>query len=304
MRQIKSLSTLRTFEAAARHMSFKSAAGELFVTPTAVSHQIRTLEKQLDCLLFERKTRQVLLTKEGHELYVSVQKAFDGIEETTRRISSRTTRDVVTLGLGPIIGSRWLAPRLGQFWAEHSDIDLRLHHSPLPIHQRIEQCDLAIAWGDGNWPTMQVEHLFDIQVTPVFSRCGLFEHATFTTPKEILHYPIIHQRDRKGWKQWLAEAGACEGDDITGTVIEDANIVLQIALDGQGLALGILPFINEDIVSGRLTQPFELAVNPGNAYYLIYRQKAFKRNAVKQVRNWITEQITQAEIKESAQALY
>lgn len=287
MRHLKSLSTLRTFEAAARHMSFKNAAEELFVTPTAISHQVRTLESQLDCQLFERRIRQVALTREGHELYTTVRQAFDSIEETTRRISNRTTRDVVVLGLGPIVGTRWLAPRLGSFWRENSDIDLRLHHSPLPIHQGIEQCDLAIAWGNGQWPNMEVEHLLDIRVTPVYARSNLMADKKIKSPQDILSSPLIHQRDRLDWKLWLQAAGVHTESGIGGTLIEDANMVLEAALNGQGVALGILPFVQEDIDKGRLIQPFQLAVNPGKAYYLIYRKAQLKKQSIKSVRNWI-----------------
>lgn len=291
MRKLKSFSALRSFEAAARHLSFKMAAEELFVTPTAVSHQIRTLENELDCRLFERKIRQVQLTLEGHELFTSVRQAFDNMEETATRISSRTVRDVVTLGLGPIIGARWLAPRLGDFWFRHPDIDLRLHHSPLPIHQRIEQFDLAIAWGDGHWPAMVVNSFIEIKVTPVLAHCGLFEQVNFTQPSELLQFPLIHQRDRKGWYQWLASAGVEITDLGLGTIIEDSNIVLQTALDGQGIILGILPFIEDELVAGRLSRPFDLSVDPGRAYYLIHQSKSINKPAVRKVRDWLLSQI-------------
>ena len=287
MRKIRNVQPLRSFEAAARHLSFKKAAEELFVTPTAVSHQVKALESQLGCRLFERKTRHIIMTLQGHELYTTVRKAFDDIDDSIDRIETLSTRDTVTLGLGPIIGTRWLAPRLGDFWNKHRDIDLRLHHSDFPLQQSAEIFDLAIAWGDGHWPSMEVTPFIDIEMTPVMA-------PTMAIPETISGLsksPLIHQRDRKGWQQWFRAAGLDQPVDNAGIVIDDTNLVLQAALDGQGIALGILPFVEEDLRAGHLVRPFELAVNPGLAYYLIGRKSSIRKNSVRVVRDWLIEQI-------------
>ena len=286
MRKIKNVQPLRSFEAAARHLSFKLAAEELFVTPTAVSHQVKTLESQLGCSLFERKTRQIILTQQGHELYTTLRKAFDDIDDSIERVETLGTRDTVTLGLGPIIGTRWLAPRLGDFWNKHRDIDLRLHHSEFPLQQSAEFFDLAIAWGDGHWPSMEVYPFINIEMTPVMA-------PTMEVPKTIsglLNNSLIHQRDRKGWQQWFKAAGINQAMGNLGIVIDDTNLVLQAALDGQGIALGILPFIEEDLRAGNLLRPFELAIDPGLAYYLIGRKSSIRKNSVKLVRDWLLQQ--------------
>ncbi|MEM7207582.1 MAG: LysR substrate-binding domain-containing protein [Pseudomonadota bacterium] len=290
MRKLKSIASLRFFESAARLLSFKLAAAELYVSPTAVSHQIRALEDDLECRLFERKTRQVLLTREGQELYTSVRKAFDSVDETIQRVRLSASRDVVTLGIGPIIGTRWLAPRLGDFWMKHLDIDLRLHHSALPMQQSASQFDLAIAWGDGRWPGVQFDPFMQIQVTPVFAKTGKLSDVEFDDPQQLLNYPLIHQRDRAGWNQWLRAAGVELSGEFFGTVIDDANLGLQTALTGQGIALGILPFVEDDVNAGRLCRPFALAVNPEHAYFLIYDKKQLAKRAVATVREWLLEQ--------------
>lgn len=287
MRKIRSVQALRSFEAAARHLSFKLAAEELFVTPTAISHQVKTLEDQLELRLFERRTRQVQLTRQGHELFTTLRRAFDDIDETVERIEVQGSRDTVTLGLGPIIGTRWLAPRLGDFWQQHRDIDLRLHHSAFPMQQSVEHFDLAIAWGDGHWPQMTVNPLIDIEVTPVLSP-AMRQPRQF---EDLLDYPLIHERDRRGWLQWFRAAGIELRPDNFGNVVDDANLVLQAALDGQGVALGILPFVEEDLHAGRLIRPFSLAVDPGQAYYLIHRRKSLQKQAVRRVRDWLLAQI-------------
>ena len=287
MLQNLSLASLRAFESAARNMSFKTAASELNVTATAISHQVKSLEQQLDCRLFLRKPRQVQLTDEGQEMFGVLRRAFDEIDATANRVRSRRARDVVTLGLGPIIGTRWLAPRLGDFWNQHRDIDLRLHHSNFPLQETSSQFDLAIAWGNGHWPGMEAIPFVRIEVTPVLD--ARLEQPR--TPAQLVNYPLLHQRDRSGWQEWFRAAGVGPIDDDVGTVIDDANLVLQTALDGQGVALGILPFIDSDLASGRLARPFELAVDPGNAYFLIYRKKSLEKPAVERVKRWLIEQI-------------
>ena len=268
-------------------MSFKLAAAELHVTATAISHQVKSLEHQLDCRLFNRRTRQVQLTDEGKDLFTTLKRAFDDVDEVARRVESRRSRDVVTLGLGPIIGTRWLAPRLGDFWSQHPDIDLRLHHSNFPMQQSSDQFDLAIAWGDGQWPGMEAIPFISIKVTPVMApQLKQPEQAA-----DLLDLPLIHERNRQGWQQWFRAAGVAHSDDTIGTVIDDANLVLQTTLDGQGVALGILPFIEADLASGHLLRPFDLAIDPGKAYYLIYHKSSLDKAAVNSVKHWLTARI-------------
>ena len=280
--------SLRSFEVAARHLSFKRAAEELYVTPTAISHQVKALETQLGCRLFDRRARQVELTRQGKELYVTLRQAFADIDACIERICVMGSREVVTLGLGPIIGTRWLAPRLGDFWRQHGDIDLRLHHTAFPLKQSTDQFDLAIAWGNGHWPSLEVAPFISIEVTPVMA--PQFELPV--SPAELLDYPLVHERDRHGWRQWLEAAGVDAPKAQFGTVIDDANLVLQTALNGQGVVLGILPFVEDDIRAGRLLRPFDLAIDPGQAYYLINAKQRLDKPAVRTVRDWLLAQIS------------
>ena len=287
MRTIKSTQALKAFEAAARHMSFKRAAEEMFVTATAISHQIKTLEQQLNCSLFDRQTRQVQLTQQSQILFNTLRKAFDDIDESIRQVESFSQRDVVTLGLGPIIGTRSLAPRLGDFWSQHENIDLRLHQTSFPMHQSLEHFDLAIAWGTGYWPDMEAEPFIDIEFTPVLSP----ELEQPQNETDLLQLPLIHQKNRKAWRQWLSAAGLDQDIQIEGTVIDDSNLVLQAALSGQGVALGVLPFVEADIAEGRLVRSFELAVKPEEAYYLIYRNGSLRKAEVGVLREWLVGEV-------------
>jgi LysR family glycine cleavage system transcriptional activator len=278
---------LRAFEAAARHLSFKDAAAELGLTPTAISHQVKLLEGLSKQRLFIRRTRRVELTEAGQAFAGALTPAFDAIARAYGKLSEDRARQTVTLGAGPLFASRWLAPRLGDLWTKHPEIDLRLHHSPLPVDQQLGQFDLAIAWGRGNWSGVTVEPLLRVEVTPVLSPHGRAEGCRLGAPKDLLALPLLHHRNLEGWRQWLAAAGVVLDEPPPGIRFEDANVLLQAALAGQGAALGIVPFIEDELSAGRLIRPFDLAIDPGEAYYLITPEGALDRAAVGLVRDWL-----------------
>lgn len=287
MRNIKSAQALKSFEAAARYLSFKCAAEELFVSPTAISHQIKSLERQLNCTLFERKARQVSLTRPGQILFNTLRKAFNDIDDSINEVESYRQRPVVALGLGPIIGTHWLAPRLGDFRTKHQSVDLQLHNIGFTSSSNLQHFDLAIAWGNGYWPSMNAVPFINIRLTPVLSP-RLKQPAI---ESDLLDYPLIHQRDRNAWQQWFRMAKVEQTNKIGGTVIDDSNLVLQTALDGQGVALGILPFVESEINEKKLVMPFDLSMEPDNAYYLICRKSCLRKPEVMQVYEWLCEQM-------------
>lgn len=279
------LTALRAFEAAARLGSFKSAAAELAVTPTAVSHQIRQLEDDLSHPLFTRHTRKVVLTDAGERLAQVVSQAFGSVATELETFKSGK-RQRIDLALGPIIASRWLTPRLSAFWRDHPAIDLRLHHSPLVVDPD-NDVDLAIAWGTGPWPGFQVDPLLTIHVTPVVSPQLLDARGPLATTEDLANFPVIHQRDGHDWAAWLEDetfAGLGIEDAMT---IEDANVALQAAISGQGVALGILEFIEDDLTTGRLVAPLNRSVVLSRAYHLLVRRKSLKTPHIAAVHTWL-----------------
>lgn len=289
MQALPPFAAIRAFEAAARHLSFKEAAQELGLTPTAISHQIRQLERLTGRALFIRHTRRVELTVDGRRFADDVAPALDALATAFARLRDSSGRDSVTLGAGPIFASRWLVPRLARFWDHHPGIDLRLHHSPLPVWQQIAQFDLAIAWGAGGWPGVVSEPLLRIEVSPVVSPELAGHLSDPPSPEQLLSLPLLHHRNQTGWREWLRAVGVTMPVDLPGIVFEDANVMTQAALSGRGAALGILPFVADELSSGRLVQPFPLSVDPGDAYFLIYRQRALANDAVASVRQWLLE---------------
>lgn len=289
MQKYPPFAALRAFEAAARHLSFKDAALELGLTPTAVSHQIKQLEQLSGQRLFIRRARRVELTPDASLFAQAIGPALDSLASAFSDLCSDPARQNVTLGAGPIFSARWLVPRLADFWAAHPGIDLRLHHSPLPVWQQMAQFDLAVAWGRGGWPGLVCEPLLRIEVTPVLAP-SLLEYAKRPRhPEELLSQPLplLHHRDAEGWRQWFSAAGVTAPRDLPGTVFEDSNVLLQAALSGRGVALGVLQFIEDELTARRLIRPFKVSAEPEDAYFLIYRQSALKSAATAVVRKWL-----------------
>ena len=283
------LTALRTFEVAARRLSFKDAADELCVSATTVSNQIRELERDWRCKLFIRKTRAVVLTDEGRSLSRVLTKAFDDIRAEVEAFG-QSTRTTVTLAVGPIFGTRWLVPRLAQFRSDLPNIELILHESPRITDAVMMGTHLAVDWGEGSWSGLQNYHLMDITYAPVLSKALMAERGGLKSPKNLARYSIIHQRDRSEWAAWLALAG-CAGltlkEEIT---ITDTNMVMQAAIEGQGVSLGIFPFVDQELKAGKLVKPFDIELKPTRSFYLLAKPSSERTPEVASVIRWLLDQ--------------
>jgi len=283
------LTALRTFEVAARRLSFKDAADELCVSATTVSNQIRELERDWRCKLFIRKTRAVVLTDEGRSLSRVLTKAFDDIRAEVE-VYGQSTRKTVTLAVGPIFGTRWLVPRLAQFRSDLPNIELILHDSPRITDAVMMGTHLAVDWGEGSWSGLQNYHLMDITYAPVLSKALMAERGGLKSPKNLARYSIIHQRDRSEWAAWLALAG-CAGltlkEEIT---ITDTNTVMHAALEGQGVSLGIFPFVDQELKAGKLVKPFDIELKPTRSFYLLAKPSSERTPEVASVIRWLLDQ--------------
>lgn len=280
------LTALRTFEVAARRLSFKDAADELCVSATTVSNQIRQLEADWKCKLFIRKTRAVVLTDEGRSLSQVVTRAFDDIRAEVE-VHMNPGRKSVTLAVGPIFGSRWLVPRLEQFRKDHPKIDLVLHDSPRITDAAMMTSHLAVDWGTGDWSGLNSQKLLDITYSPVVradlvDACGGLNH-----PADIARFPLIHQRDKSEWAAWFKLASVDDFEPVSETIIRDSNMVLQAALDGQGVSLGVFPFVREDVEAERLVKPFDADLTPERSFYLLSRPSSARTREVSVVQDWL-----------------
>jgi|TARA_B110000977_G_C11062693_1_gene486574 LysR family glycine cleavage system transcriptional activator len=289
------LAGLRIFEVAARLQSFKLAAQELSVTPTTVSNQIRKLERDWGCQLFIRKTRQLVLTEVGRSLAQTVSRAFDDIKV---EIESQITmaKKTVTLEVGPIFASRWLIPKLNRFRRQQPDIELVLHHGSRISGADNMTADAAVDWGEGNWPGLESTHLFNICYVPVLSPKLAKKKGGLKTPKDLLRFTILHHSDRTEWDDWLSLAGLPEQNFTDETMIEDSNVILQAAIDGHGVALGIFPFIQTEVDHKRLICPMDITLKPKRTYHLLTRPGMRKNPDIETVCRWLEEEAANTKI--------
>ncbi len=284
---------LRAFEVAARHLSFTRAAAELNVTQAAISHQIKSLETHLGVRLFHRLTRRLTLTDEGDMLYAVVGGAFQRIAATIDRLRVADSGGTLTVSLEPYIAAAWLSPRIGRFWQRHPNIELHLYHTAEPVDFRQPGIDLAVVWGDdaNAWPSLTAELLLRVRVTPVCSPRLLEGPHPLRVPDDLRHHTLLQDVSHLGWPRWLAAAGATKVSPTAGPVIDDHNVAMHTAMEGQGVVLGESSFVTHDIAAGRLVRPFELDVGIDAAYYIVYPPDALDRPKVRAFRDWLLEEV-------------
>jgi len=285
--RLPSLSALRLFEAAARHLSFTRAAQELNVTQAAVSHQMRALEEQLGIKLFRRSTRRLSLTREGQRLQPAASEAFRILGRALVEIGRG--EQLLSITTTPSFGARWLAPRLGRFAERHPEIDLSIRHTQTVLDLAREGLDLAIRWGKGRWPGVESELIGPasriVVATPAYVR-----RLTLKEPRDIERAGLLHDETREDWTEWLLVAGLDPAIARRGIVFDDENALMQAALNGQGLALAPRSIAADDLKAGRLVSPFDLALAEGYGYYLVYEAGALERPKVAAFRAFLEEE--------------
>ncbi|MBB6428080.1 LysR substrate-binding domain-containing protein [Sphingopyxis sp. JAI128] len=289
-RRLPPLSALRAFEAAARHGSFKEAAVELAVTPTAVSHQIRALEAHIDLALFERRTRQVVLTDAGARLYPVLRDGFDAFAEAIERLTRRRGRRYVTISATIAFTARWLVPRVNAFRVLHPDIDLQLQASDQLVDLERAGVDIAIRYGAGPYPDFSVMPLFADRFAPVFNPM-LRIAAVADWPRIDFEWRRRHP-DNPTWSRWFAEAGLPEPAEPAQLRFSDESHAIQAAVAGQGVALVSLALVEAELAAGQLVQPFGPTISAFRHHLLV--RKGEVSAEINAVRDWLLAEASQA----------
>jgi DNA-binding transcriptional LysR family regulator len=260
MRRLPSLNGLRAFEAAARHGSFVAAGNELNVTQAAISRMVRLLEARLGFNLFERLPNGLVLTAHGKALQPGLTAAFDAIAGITAQVAAMRATPVLTLGVGPSFAVRWLIPRLASFNRQHRGIDVRLATGG-SINPFKEDWTCGILLGNGDWDGYEAELLFSADLFPVCTPAiaARLTEASRLNRESLLQ--VVHSPDE--WPLWLKSAGLKLPADRLGPSFDNYAMAIQAALDGVGVAIGLRPYVEDDIASGRLVAPFSLSVPKG-----------------------------------------
>jgi LysR family transcriptional regulator, glycine cleavage system transcriptional activator len=287
------LHAVRAFEAAGRLLNFRRAAEELLITQSAVSHHIRQLEEALSVRLFVRHPRSVELTAEGARYLEAVSHAFDVLKSGTADVRGYARRVRLKVGLLPSFAANWLVPRLEGFNAEHPDIELELDPDLKLADLPGGEVDIAIRYGAGDWKGVETRLLISETLTPVASPALLARSAPLKKPADILRHTLLLNQRPNDWKLWSDAAGVDLSSART-MQLTDYNIVLQAALDGQGIALGRRLLVMDRLKAGSLVEPFAKSVtSPSASYWLVMRANAKPTRAMEAFADWITAEIQQ-----------
>jgi LysR family transcriptional regulator, glycine cleavage system transcriptional activator len=286
------LNALRTFEAAARHLSFTKAADELFVTQAAVSHQIRALEEHLGAPLFRRMNRALILTDQGQVLLPAVRDAFDRLRAGVRRVEDLCSGGALTISTTPSFAASWLAGRLGRFQALHPEIELQLSATSRLVDFAREGIDCGIRYGDGNWPGLISQRLFETTLLPVCSPSLLDGAHPLRRPADLAQHTLLHALDGvDDWRLWLHAAGVAGIDPTRGPKFDTIPLVLQAAINGAGVGIGRRQLVAAELAAGRLVAPFDLELPDAYAYYFVAPEVTADQPKLTAFRSWLMTEV-------------
>jgi LysR family glycine cleavage system transcriptional activator len=268
--RLPSLNGLRAFEAAARHLSFTLAAGELNVTQTAISHQIRRLEEELGIALFIRQNRALALTPEARDYLPGVRAAFNDLRLATDRLLRKDDDKVLTVSTIASLAAKWLLPRLADFQEAHPGIDVRITTSTSLVDFQRDNVDAAIRYGRGQWPGVRADWLMADELFPVCSPSLLRGDKPLRRPEDLKDHTLLHTNNGDDWRLWLTAAGLATGlSRQPGITFDMTLMTVQAAIDGMGVAMGRTSYVQDDIAKGRLVVPFKIALPSNAGFYLV-----------------------------------
>ena len=289
LRRLPSLNALKAFEAAARHESFTRAAEELCVTQGAVSHQVKALEAELGFKLFNRERQRLAITDAGREYLNVVRDAFDRIALGTARLTKRQSSGVLTVSTSPDFAAKWLVHRLGRFSEVHPDIDLRVSATMHHVDFAREDVDMAVRHGTGNasWSGLDGVRLTTEELFPVCSPHLLSGRTRDHKAASVLELPLLHLDDYSGWTRWLDAAKVKPGKPLQGLVMNRASMVIDAAVNGQGIALARSTLAAWDLINKRLLAPFSETLPLSSAYWIVAPQATADLPKIVTFRNWL-----------------
>ena len=287
LRRLPPLNALKTFEAAARSESFTRAAEELSVTQAAVSQQIKALERTLGLKLFIRERQRLAMTEAGRDYLVVVRDALDRIAIGTDRLVERQSSGVLTVSASPDFAAKWLVHRLGRFAEAHPDIDLRVSATAHHVDFAREDVDLAVRHGDGHWAGLDAVRLCTEQLFPVCSPKLVSGRNRINRASDLLKFPLLRLDDWKTWSRWFDAAGV-NAPVTQGPVLNRASMLIDAAIDGQGIALARTALAAWDLINGRLVRPIDISLRMSNTYWIVSPKATSAVPKVARFRDWLS----------------
>jgi LysR family transcriptional regulator, glycine cleavage system transcriptional activator len=305
------LNALRAFEAAARHLSFKKAAEELFVTPTAVSHQIKLLEQFLELTLFRRLTRALELTPQGEAMLPKVREGLENFAAAVECTRAKTSKGRLVVVAPPSFAARWLVPRLQRFTLKEPQVQLSVLSSlnaidndtsgEAPVFDSIdlleEDSQVVIRFGTGSYPGCRVDPVFKPDYIAVCSPKLLKSKRPLRQPSDVKFHVLLHddtianEKARPSWKEWLRVAGVAGVNISAGPHFSDSGLSLVAAIDGLGIALASKSLVANEIAEGVLVSPFDISIEQSYAFYMVTPEVTSKRPVIEAFRHWLLKEV-------------
>ncbi|KRP70687.1 LysR family transcriptional regulator [Pseudomonas paralactis] len=278
------LNALRAFEASARHLSFTRAAIELCVTQAAVSHQVKSLEAQLNVTLFKRLPRGLMLTREGETLLPVLREAFDRIAHTLGQFEGGHYREVLTVGAVGTFAVGWLLPRLADFHSRYPFIDLRLSTHNNRVDVAVEGLDYAIRFGAGAWHGTEACPLLEAPLTVL---CVPQIAEQLHSPADLLKHTLLRSYRADEWSLWFQAAGLPEDTRMPRSIVFDSSLaMMEAALQGSGVALAPALMFSRQLESDVVRQPFDVGITTGS-YWLTRLQSRNETPAMLAFKGWL-----------------
>jgi LysR family glycine cleavage system transcriptional activator len=317
------LNALRAFEAAANHLSFKRAAEELSVTPTAVSHQIKGLENFLGVVLFRRLTRALELTPEGEAMLPKVREGLSCFAAAVESTRAGTARERLVVSAPPSFAALWLVPRLRRFARNQPQVELHVSSSLGAIDRaelaegapvggvdlRDAESQVWIRFGTGKYPSFRVHRILAPDYIAVCSPELFRGKSPLRQPGDVRFHCLIHddtianEKARPSWEEWLRVAGVSGVDASAGPHFSDSGLALAAAMDGLGIALASQSLVSAEIAEGRLCSPFKISVGQPYAYYLTIPEAMADRPSVAAFREWLLLEVAASEACAASDAM-
>ncbi len=291
-RRLPPLKSVRSFEAAARLGSVKKAAEELFVTPSAISHQIKSLEGFLGIDLFRRARRRVLLTPAGERYLESVTQALDEIDLATRRLMAAPSSGAVNISVAPSFLTRWLVPRVREFQDLYPDIELRLSPNSESIDFGWSDIDMAIYFGTGDWAGVESYFLHGAILVPVCSPGFLADKPPIEHPDQLSKQVLIDVSTRPTeWDAFLAHFGVKRPKRGKRLGFSNTSLAVGAAMEDLGIALADRHLIGREVKYGQLVLPIDIEMDYGQGFYLVYQEGRQLSEGMQAFFDWVMTEI-------------
>ncbi|MGY6152315.1 LysR substrate-binding domain-containing protein [Paraburkholderia graminis] len=288
--KIPNMSALLAFEAAARHESFTHAAKELFLTESAISRQIATLESNLGVRLFVRSKQRVMLTRAGRLYGTQVRRALENLDRDTLSIIAHGGGGgYLELAVLPTFASQWLIPRMKDFNDRNPDVRINMGIRTDLFSFEESHFEAAIHYGKPTWPGTSSDYLFGEEVVPVCAPSLLAKRIR--KPHELLNYPLLHSTTRPdAWSRWFANLGVEDNATMQGVRYELHSMLISAAAAGLGIALVPKFFVDEQLMQLGLVIPFAATAVEESAYYLVYPTELSHGKPLELFRTWLLEE--------------